>query len=124
VAGTGWELTAITAVVGGTLLSGGQGSATGTLVGLLLLGVIYNVFNLEGTLKSYRQWELRGVFLLIVVVVQKRLIARLDPSPTVITETEWRGASPRSGARCGSGTNAPPRPPARRMCSRCGGWAH
>lgn len=75
-AGTGWELTAITAVVLGTLLSGGQGSATGTLVGLLLLGVIYNVFNLEGTLSSYWQWVLRGVFLLIVVVVQKRLMER------------------------------------------------
>lgn len=74
VAGAGWELDAITAVVvGGTLLSGGQGGAGSTLVGVLLLGVILNIFNLEGTLSSYWQWVLRGVFLLTVVVVQSRL---------------------------------------------------
>jgi ribose transport system permease protein len=74
VAGNGWELSAITAVVvGGTSLAGGQGGAIPTLVGLLLLGVVFNVFNLEGTLNSYWQWVLRGVFLLLVVVVQNRL---------------------------------------------------
>ncbi|HEY7771419.1 MAG TPA: ABC transporter permease, partial [Longimicrobium sp.] len=50
VAGTGWELDAIAAVVvGGTLLSGGQGGVGSTVVGVLLLGVIFNLFNLEGT---------------------------------------------------------------------------
>ena len=74
VAGNGYELDAITAVVvGGTLLSGGQGGAGSTFVGLLLLGVLLNVFNLEGTISSYWQWVLRGVFLLVVVVVQNRL---------------------------------------------------
>jgi ribose transport system permease protein len=79
VAGNGWELDAITAVVvGGTLLSGGQGGAGSTLIGVLLLGVILNIFNLEGTLSSYWQWVLRGVFLLTVVVVQSRLAAKKD----------------------------------------------
>lgn len=79
VAGAGWELDAITAVVvGGTLLSGGQGGAGSTLIGVLLLGVILNIFNLEGTLSSYWQWVLRGVFLLTVVVVQSRLAAKKD----------------------------------------------
>lgn len=51
VAGTGYELDAIAAVViGGTLLTGGQGSVLSTLVGVLLLGVIFNLFNLEGTI--------------------------------------------------------------------------
>ncbi len=77
VAGAAWELGAITAVVvGGTSLAGGQGGAPGTLVGLLLLGVTFNVFNLEGAINSYWQWVLRGVFLLLVVVVQDRLAAR------------------------------------------------
>jgi len=78
VAGAGWELNAITAVVvGGTLLSGGHGNVMQTLVGVLLLGFILNVFNLEGTISSYWQWVLRGVFLLVVVVIQNRLGARV-----------------------------------------------
>ena len=77
VAGAGWELNAITAVVvGGTLLSGGHGNVLQTLVGVLLLGFILNVFNLEGTISSYWQWVLRGAFLLIVVVIQNRLAAK------------------------------------------------
>jgi len=81
VAGAGWELNAITAVVvGGTLLSGGRGGAPSTLVGVLLLGTILNVFNLEGTLSSYWQWVLRGLFLLVVVVIQNRLAKRVEPA--------------------------------------------
>ena len=78
VAGTGWELDAIAAVVvGGTLLTGGQGGAGATLVGVLLLGVIFNLFNLEGTISPWWQWVLRGVFLLFVVVIQSRLQRRV-----------------------------------------------
>jgi galactofuranose transport system permease protein len=77
VAGTGWELDAIAAVVvGGTLLTGGQGGAGSTLVGVLLLGVIFNLFNLEGTISPWWQWVLRGGFLLGVVVAQSRLQRR------------------------------------------------
>jgi ribose transport system permease protein len=77
VAGTGWELDAIAAVVvGGTLLTGGQGGSGATLVGVLLLGIIFNVFNLEGTISSWWQWVLRGVFLLAVVVMQNSLSRR------------------------------------------------
>ncbi|MFN2595864.1 MAG: ABC transporter permease [Pyrinomonadaceae bacterium] len=74
VAGQGWELDAIAAVVvGGTLLTGGKGSAAFTLVGVLLLGVIFNIFNLEGSVTPWWQQVLRGVILLAVVVVQSRL---------------------------------------------------
>ena len=77
VAGTGWELDAIAAVVvGGTLLSGGQGGVGFTHVGVLLLGVIFNLFNLEGTITPWWQGVLRGVFLLGVVVIQSRLQGR------------------------------------------------
>jgi galactofuranose transport system permease protein len=77
VAGTGWELDAIAAVVvGGTLLTGGQGGVGSTLIGVLLLGVIFNLFNLEGTISPWWQWVLRGLFLLAVVVVQARLQQR------------------------------------------------
>jgi ribose transport system permease protein len=77
VAGTGWELDAIAAVVvGGTLLTGGQGGAGQTLIGVLLLGMIFNLFNLEGTISPWWQWVLRGAFLLGVVLVQGRLQRR------------------------------------------------
>ncbi|CAN5427883.1 ABC transporter permease [soil metagenome] len=77
VAGTGWELDAIAAVVvGGTLLTGGEGGAGATLVGVLLLAVIFNLFNLEGTISPWWQWVLRGSFLLGVVVVQSVLQRR------------------------------------------------
>jgi ribose transport system permease protein len=74
VAAVGWELDAIAAVVvGGTLLTGGQGGAGSTLVGMLLLALIFNIFNLEGWISPWWQLVLRGVILLAVVVVQNRL---------------------------------------------------
>ena len=79
VAGMGWELDAIAAVVvGGTVLTGGQGGAGLTLTGVLLLGVILNLLNLEGTLSPWWQWVIRGAFLLAVVVVQARMQRRVD----------------------------------------------
>ncbi len=73
VAATGWELDAIASVVvGGTLLTGGEGSVGKTFVGVLLLGVIFNLFNLDGTISPWWQWVLRGGFLLMVVIIQSR----------------------------------------------------
>jgi ribose/xylose/arabinose/galactoside ABC-type transport system permease subunit len=80
--GVGWELFAIASVVvGGTLLTGGQGSIGGTLAGALLLGIIFTILNFENgmgwiSLSAYWQSVVRGVFLLIVVVLQSRLAAR------------------------------------------------
>ena len=77
VAAVGWELDAIAAVVvGGTLLTGGQGGVGSTLVGMLLLALIFNIFNLEGWISPWWQLVLRGVILLAVVVVQNRLSGR------------------------------------------------
>jgi ribose transport system permease protein len=77
VAGQGDELNAIAAVVvGGTLLTGGQGSVMSTLAGVLLLGLIFNVFNFEGWISPWWQAVLRGLFLLVVVIVQNRLSSR------------------------------------------------
>jgi ribose transport system permease protein len=77
VAAAGWELDAIAAVVvGGTLLTGGQGGVGSTLVGMLLLALIFNIFNLEGWISPWWQLVLRGVILLAVVVVQNRLSRR------------------------------------------------
>ncbi len=80
--GVGWELFAIAAVVvGGTLLSGGLGSVGATLAGVLLLGIVFNALNFENglgwiSLSAYWQSVIRGVFLLVVVILQSRLSAR------------------------------------------------
>jgi ribose transport system permease protein len=58
------------------LLTGGQGGVGSTLVGVLLLGVIFNLFNLEGTVSPWWQLVLRGLILLMVVIIQNRLSAR------------------------------------------------
>jgi ribose transport system permease protein len=74
VAGTGWELDAIAAVVvGGTVLTGGQGGVGRTVIGVVLLGVILNLLNLEGTLSPWWQWDIRGAILLVVVMVEGRV---------------------------------------------------
>ncbi|MGC9665099.1 ABC transporter permease [Planosporangium sp. 12N6] len=69
--GVGLELDAIAAVViGGTLLVGGAGTLSGTLCGVLLLGVIQNVINQIGSLDSSYQSVVSGAFLIVVVVAQ------------------------------------------------------
>jgi len=79
--GLGWELSAIASVVvGGTLLTGGLGTIGGTLAGALLLGMIFNLLNFENglgviSLSAYWQSVIRGVFLLVVVLLQRRLQA-------------------------------------------------
>lgn len=77
VAAFGWETDAIAAtVMGGTFLAGGQGSVFPTLVGVLLLGMMYNLLNLEGTITPWWQLVLRGGFLLLVVLFQQRIVQR------------------------------------------------
>jgi len=81
-AGQGWELTAIAAVVvGGTLLTGGVGSVLSSLVGVLLLQLIFNLIvfeNGKGFINISSFWEsvIRGAFLLVVVLLQVRLVKR------------------------------------------------
>jgi ribose/xylose/arabinose/galactoside ABC-type transport system permease subunit len=82
--GVGWELSAIAAVVvGGTLLTGGVGSVGATLVGVLLLGLIFNLLNFENgqgliSLSPYWQSVIRGAFLLAVIILQSRLARRRE----------------------------------------------
>lgn len=72
--GIGMELDIIAAVViGGTLLTGGAGGLTGTMAGVLLLGVIQSLINQVGTLTSAFQQVVSGGFLALVVVAQRLL---------------------------------------------------
>ena len=78
--GGGLELEAIAAVViGGTLLTGGAGGLTGTMVGVLLLGVIQNLINQVGTLRSFHQQVVSGLFLVVVVTAQT-IVGRREQS--------------------------------------------
>lgn len=66
-AGQGYELDAIAStVIGGTSVSGGEGSVVRTLIGVLLLTIIANVFNLLG-IHIYVQYVVKGAIILSAV---------------------------------------------------------
>jgi ribose transport system permease protein len=66
-AGQGYELDAIAScVIGGTSVSGGEGSIIGTMIGVLLLNVVNNMFNLLG-IQVYIQYLIKGIIILTVV---------------------------------------------------------
>jgi ribose transport system permease protein len=68
-AGTGYELSAITAVVlGGCSLAGGRGTIGGTLIGVLIIGMLINGMNMAG-IPAYYQQVLQGVALLLAVFI-------------------------------------------------------
>lgn len=73
--GVGMELDAIAAVVvGGTLLTGGVGSVVGTLVGVLMLGLILtSITTYEGSMSSGTTRVAIGLLLLAFVLLQKLL---------------------------------------------------
>lgn len=66
-AGQGYEMDAIAAtVIGGTSVSGGAGSVVTTLIGVILLSLLSNVFNLLGMQVS-AQYIIKGAIILIAV---------------------------------------------------------
>src|SRR6266478_6738754 len=73
----GLELDAIASVViGGTLLTGGVGFIPGTLMGVLILGLIQQIIIFNGTLNSWWTKIVIGVLLLIFIVLQKFISRR------------------------------------------------
>lgn len=76
-AAVGTELDAIAAVViGGTLLSGGTGLVVGSLLGVLVLGLIQTFISFEGTLSSWWTKIVIGGLLLVFVVLQRVIVRR------------------------------------------------
>lgn len=76
-AGTGMELDAIAAVViGGTLLTGGVGYVAGTLIGVLIFGVIQTAITFQGTLSSWWTKITIGFLLLVFILLQKLIQAK------------------------------------------------
>ncbi|PTV98499.1 ribose ABC transporter membrane protein [Halanaerobium saccharolyticum] len=71
-AGEGYELDAIAAVVlGGTSLSGGSGTVIGTIVGALIIAVLNNGLNLLNVSSFYQLVAKGGVILLAVFLDRK-----------------------------------------------------
>jgi len=70
--GVAYELDAIAAVViGGTSLTGGTGSVGGTLVGILIIGIINNIMGLNNV-DANLQLILKGAIILLAVWLQRR----------------------------------------------------
>ena len=71
-AGAGLELDAIAAVViGGTSLMGGRGRMAGTLVGVLIFGLLSNLLQLHN-INSNLQLVLKGLIIVGAVLIQER----------------------------------------------------
>ncbi|SOH92181.1 ribose transport system permease protein [Monaibacterium marinum] len=68
-----WELEAIAAVIiGGTMLKGGFGRVWGTVVGVLILGLIDNLLNLTDLVSPYLNGAIQGVIIILAVVLQRQ----------------------------------------------------
>lgn len=67
-----YELDAIAAVIiGGTRLEGGRGQIAGTVIGVLLLGVLNNLLNLMDV-SPFLQGFVKGVIIIVAVLVQRK----------------------------------------------------
>jgi simple sugar transport system permease protein len=72
--GVGLELDAIAAVViGGTMLSGGVGTVGGTLMGVMIIGLVRAVINIDGRLPSPWHHITIGLLLLMFIALQQLL---------------------------------------------------
>ena len=72
VQGVGYEFDAITAVIiGGTSLTGGEGSVIKTVVGVLILGIISNIMNLLG-FSVHDQYIVKGIIVIIAVFIDRK----------------------------------------------------
>jgi ribose/xylose/arabinose/galactoside ABC-type transport system permease subunit len=73
----GFELDSIAAVViGGTMLTGGEGYVLGTLFGMLVLGITQTLVQFNGTLSSWWTSIVIAALLLMFIGVQSFLAAR------------------------------------------------
>jgi simple sugar transport system permease protein len=76
-AGAGLELDAIAAVViGGTSLMGGRGRMAGTLVGVLIFGLLSNLLQLHN-INSNLQLVLKGLIIVGAVLIQERNLGEI-----------------------------------------------
>ena len=91
-----YELDAIAAaIIGGTLLTGGRGTITGSVLGVLIFTTITNIFALNN-LQSDVQQIAKGAIIVAAVLVQRRtathhFLTREGPTAMPETSTSRRG---------------------------------
>lgn len=74
----GVEMDAIaSAVIGGTLLTGGVGMMAGTLFGVMIYGIIQTIIMFDGTLSSWWTKIALGTLLCIFIVIQRLLVIKI-----------------------------------------------
>jgi ABC-type sugar transport system ATPase subunit/ribose/xylose/arabinose/galactoside ABC-type transport system permease subunit len=74
--GPGLELDAIAiALIGGATLAGGRGSLAGTVIGVFVMSILYNILSLMEVSLWYQD-VLRGVILLAIIMSYERRIRR------------------------------------------------
>jgi ribose/xylose/arabinose/galactoside ABC-type transport system permease subunit len=82
-AGTGYELDAIAAVaIGGTSMSGGIGTLSGTILGFIIIGVLSNALTLLNVSSFYQQ-IVKGAIILIAVLMDMRTKRKNRETPVV-----------------------------------------
>jgi ribose transport system permease protein len=68
-AGQGLELDAIAAVlIGGTVFGGGKGGVSGTIAGVLILTVLFNIFNLLA-ISTFAQLIIKGIVIIVGIAL-------------------------------------------------------
>ena len=93
--GEGMELQAIAAVViGGTNLFGGEGRVSGTVIGVLIIGVLSNGLSILG-ISEFWQQVVNGLIIIIVVALdqwRRRAARTAGPAPaTAVAPTTSGG---------------------------------
>jgi ribose/xylose/arabinose/galactoside ABC-type transport system permease subunit len=82
--GTGYELSAIAAVVvGGALLSGGRGSIVGTTIGVLIIALVSNLLNLLNV-NPWTTLMVTGLIVVIVVALNRQNASDQDQNRRVM----------------------------------------
>jgi ribose/xylose/arabinose/galactoside ABC-type transport system permease subunit len=104
--GVGFELNVIAAVIlGGTRLSGGEGTVSGTVLGVLILGVLNNGLVLLDV-NTFWQEVVRGTVIILAVAIdefrKRRRNQRFREEPAVEEDEgseEWREVESSTTAR-------------------------
>jgi ribose transport system permease protein len=100
--GEGMELQAIAAVViGGTNLFGGEGRVSGTVIGVLIIGVLSNGLSIMG-ISEFWQQVVNGLIIILVVAIDqwRRRAARAGTAPAAVAPAAGAGGE-RGGPKDG-----------------------